>query len=274
MLKSLPQPKRRNTPWTPLQRLTWLMNQKQARKRRALAETISPRFPDYGISANGYNMAGNVLLLHFNGNLLDTSGYGCDVTPRCFHDGSSLDDIFYAENGVCFNWCGGDSEIFVGGDITISFWLKDSRDDPALQPSCNVMLSFGTYAAGLDLLLGEGVPFESDAIYSPTQTTWNITRGAWSPLFEFVTSKSSWHHYVLTGQEGTYSIHVDGALAGQSDGEMLYSCSHLRFGGWYDDSQETIPPMILLSEFAVFTRAWTAAEAAAAYDQQKNLFLL
>jgi hypothetical protein len=43
-------------------------------------------FPDDGVSTAGYDMTANELLLHFNGDLADTSGNGLDVAP---YDGGS-----------------------------------------------------------------------------------------------------------------------------------------------------------------------------------------
>jgi len=82
-------------------------------------------FPDNGVSTAGYNMTANELLLHFNGDLYDTSGYGRDVVP---YDGGSWGGVHYGQSAdIAFDTFLGNDRHFLGEDFVFRYasrrWL-------------------------------------------------------------------------------------------------------------------------------------------------------
>lgn len=361
MLQSLPQTKRRNAPWTPLQRRTWLAEQR--RKHRLLpapvlraaypdllqwdwdfpnpykwnvwmsfdggtswmlvedywmygdARQFAPDgggelyyivgidetgreitahsnivrpddaplpvfvgFPDDGVSTAGYDMTANELLLHFNGDLADTSGNGLDVAP---YDGGSwtaghvgqADDIFFDAflgdaSGVNFNWAGGRSETnpdWSGDDgTTVIFWLKISysatpADDGFNQP----IICFCSTESYAGLLIMGGIPFQTDPPREQYNVTLNLSHGALNGICEFSLRKYVWNQLALVSSGGNHQVYVNGILTAENTTEPFDTNCGVRFGGWYDDSQMSISPAVELAEFAVFNRAMEAEEIAA-----------
>jgi hypothetical protein len=240
-------------------------------------------FPDDGVSSADYDMTANALLLHFNGDLADTSGNGLDVVP---YDGGTGDnvrfgnaaDIFFdpflgQASAVNFNWAGGRSEINPdwtnANGTTVIFWLKISyADTPADDGFNQPIISFCNSQANNSLLLMGGIPFETNPAREPFNVTLNFSHGTFYGICEFSLRKFVWNQVAMVSLDGDHQLFVNGLLTAESITEVINSDSGLRFGGWYDDSQMTLSPAVELAEFAVFSRAMAADELAAIYQLQ------
>ena len=242
-------------------------------------------FPDNGVSTAEYNMTGNELLLHFNGDLSDTSGYGRDVAP--YEGGSwfgthygAIEDIAYAPffrtaQGVNFNWAGGRSETnpdWAGAaGSTVMFWAKLSysaveADDGFNQPL--ICFCSSEYNAGL-LIVG-GIPFDESATPArqDPMVQLNLTHGTYYGICVFFLHKYVWQHVAIVSDADHHQVYVNGWLADENFTETFQSDMGLRFGGWYDDNQMSISPAVELAEFAVFNRAMSAGEVGNVYQLQ------
>ena len=242
-------------------------------------------FPDNGVSTAEYNMTGNELLLHFNGDLSDSSGNGRDVAP--YEGGTwfgthygAIEDIAYAPffrtaQGVNFNWAGGRSETnpdWAGAaGSTVMFWAKLSysaveADDGFNQPL--ICFCSSEYNAGL-LIVG-GIPFDESATPArqDPMVQLNLTHGTYYGICVFFLHKYVWQHVAVVSDADHHQVYVNGWLADENFTETFQSDMGLRFGGWYDDNQMSLSPAVELAEFAVFTRAMSAGEVGNIYQLQ------
>ena len=235
-------------------------------------------FPDDGVSSAGYNMAANELLLHFNGDLADTSGNGLDVAP---YDGGSwtaghvgqADDIFFDTflgnaSGVNFNWAGGRSETnpdWSGTDgTTVIFWVKLTYSDTPADDGFNQpIICFCSDVSNTGLLIMGGIPFQSDQPRQQLFVTLNLSHGTYYGICEFTLRKYVWNQVAIVSNGGDHQVYVNGVLNAENITEPFDTDCGLRFGGWYDDNQMSISPAVELAEFAVFNRAMEAEELAA-----------
>jgi hypothetical protein len=235
-------------------------------------------FPDDGVSTAGYDMTANELLLHFNGDLADTSGNGRDVVP---YDGGSwtaghygqpadiaFDSFFGTASSVNFHWAGGRSETnpdWAGTDgTTVIFWVKISysatpADDGFNQP----IICFNSTESIAGLLIMGGIPFQSDPPREQYNVTLNLSHGTFYGICEFSLRKYVWNQVAIVSLGGDHQVYVNGILADENITEPCNTDCGLRFGGWYDDNQMSISPAVELAEFAVFNRAMEAEELAA-----------
>jgi hypothetical protein len=288
MLKTLPQLKRCSGPWTPLQRRAWLVNRRRhARSRLPAAPAMFVGFPDGGVSANGYDMTANELLLHFDGNLLDTSGNGRDVTPYSGGQWAGpvgdANDIAFSPlpgglSSVHFNWAGGTSETYIGPEDTVIFWIKiDYADtvpdgepvyfDGFNQPLVCFSDDDQNYSG---LLLMGGIPFLTDPPRAAGSVTLDLSHGTMNGICEWQMTKFEWHQVAMVSTGSNHKVYVDGVLAAEGDTVPFESYTHMRLGGWYQDSQLSISPWVSLAELAVFSRAMDAAEVADIYSKQNQ----
>lgn len=235
-------------------------------------------FPDYGESTGGYDMTANEVLLHFNGDLADTSGNGLDVAP---YDGGSWFGVHYGQaadigfdsflgnaSGVNFDWAGGRSETnpdWSGTDgTTVIFWVKISYSDTPADDGFNQpIICFCSTEFNLGLVIMGGIPFQTDPPREPTYVTLNLSHGTYYGICEFSVRKYVWNQIAIVSLDGNHQVYVNGILTAENITEDCNTDSGVRFGGWYDDNQMSISPAVELAEFAVFNRAMEAEELAA-----------
>jgi hypothetical protein len=261
----------------------WLAQaQKRRRRRRRVLPPAFVGFPDYGVSNVAYDMTANDLLLHFNGDLLDTSGYGRDVAP---YDGGVWSgpvghaaDIGYAPfagnaSGVNFNWAGGRAEInpdwSASAGTTVIFWVRISYSaTPATDGFNQPIVSFCHSEFDTGLIIMGGIPFAAEPPRAPATVTLNLSHGSFYGICEFSLPKYTWVQVAIVSTDDNHQLYVNGILTAENITEPFNSDSGLRFGGLYDDSQISLSPAVELAEFAVFHRAMGAAELAAIHQLQ------
>lgn len=261
---------------------SWAQVQRRKRKNHLPPPVPPPLvplagFPDLGVSANGYNMDGNELLLHFNHDLLDSSGHGRNVTPFTGGQWSGppgvADDIsfgsFSSLGTVCFNWAGGSSETFLDGDSTVIFWVKLSYSATEATDGFNQpLICFNHNNNQTGLLLMGGIMFLSSPPREADTVTLNLTHGTMFSICEWSLNKYEWVQLAIVSSGANHKVYVNGILTAEGTTNAFNSQDHLRFGGWYNDNQMSISPAVEMAEFAVFSRAMAADEIANIYTQQ------
>jgi hypothetical protein len=259
MLKSLPQPKRLNAPWTPFQRRTWLATRRR-RERIKFADA-----PVLGLLDG--------LVAHFR---FDESG------------GNRMDDV----NGYAlapFNLDMGNAPGVIGNAVSFDGsggYLAGTEETTAFSPTSNgfavsVWVNFANTASPEDDSYLVSVWNDEDW---PDGSSWHICSmcpargditvqvlGTSMDGLSATGDLSGWAHVCLVfdAVASQWSLYVNGTLGATLQYDYRPVSGQLGVGSHINPM--TDPPDLMMDELAIWSRALSATEVAQLYNNGNGL---
>jgi hypothetical protein len=258
MLKSLPQPPRRNAPWTPFQRRTWLATQRRRARTKFEGASLS-LLTDLAAYWKLDEAAGEVRA--------DSHIYGVDLSEwSYFGDEATVDQTDGVLGSAALfsdynNWglmAPGLAVWNIGADFTIGGWLVFTAD----MYGCQSVLNLGN---NLSLAI---IAFQ-DAVQLRIATG-NVSGGSWIQSDDGSVPESGWTHFAAVRCGSTLTLYLNGAkstsgvITGSVTTEFL---PDLHLGC----SPAGYPMNGTLDEFGLWQRALSADEVSQLYNHGSGL---
>ncbi|MDD5688202.1 MAG: DUF2341 domain-containing protein, partial [Elusimicrobia bacterium] len=206
--------------------------------------------------------SGCVLLMHFNGNTTDSSGYGNDGTITGNPDwqdisswktGANTESTLYFDgyNNEYVNCGKGSGLNEITNSMSVSLWVKWIRPFWSCQ----------------QIAIGRTNDFRFGAVAS--SLNWGVYASyggvnKWAPAAVVSVSQNVWHHMVYTYDGATAKIYKDGLLAAQGSASGVLSVTNNLYIGLIQPATDYFGGYI--DEVGIWKRALSPEEIAVMYN--------
>ena len=260
MRQSLPQPKRRNAPWTPLQRRTWLATQRR-RGRIKFAHNPGSQLLNGLLAHFGFDESSGNWLDDVGGQVLAAVGY----SPQRVAGLHDLAVMFTNDDGALLGTQVTSMFSPTANGFAVSFWVNLSNVDDPFQSTYMVSVwDDAAWPAG-----------SSWHIYSHSPADGGVQVGIMSPDLSSLSGTADftvgWVHFCLVYEHvaNRWTFYVNGAAASSDTFGFSPVAGRLSVG--MDANPIAEVPQGIFDELVFWSRALTGTEVALLYNHGNGL---